>query len=93
MDQERRTFLKIVLIGSGTLLAGKILNPLFSRRQNDPIMAKISNHLNGPSDRTKIDSPKKSDSFSSSFKVVENEKILSIYDNSGEEIFQIDKEA
>lgn len=30
MDKNRRKFLKIILIGSGALIAGKILGPLFS---------------------------------------------------------------
>jgi hypothetical protein len=72
-----------MLIGSGTLLAGRILGPLFSLRQDNTI--------------AKIGEPNKIDSFakksSSSFKIVENEKMLSIYDNNGEEIFQIDKGA
>jgi len=31
VDKNRRQFLKIILIGSGTLIAGKILGPLFSK--------------------------------------------------------------
>jgi hypothetical protein len=83
MDKERRTFLKIILIGGGTLLAGKVLGPLFSGRVNDSF--------------TKIDSSAKlnppEENNHRSFRVVENERVLSIYDNSGEEIFQIDKGA
>lgn len=30
MDNNRRQFLKIILIGSGTFIAGKILGPLLS---------------------------------------------------------------
>ena len=75
MDKNRRKFLKIVLIGGGTLLVGKVLNPLFSAL--DDSSAKI-----GLPEKT---APK-------AFHVVENKKIFSIYDNSGEEIFQIDKE-
>jgi hypothetical protein len=71
MDKDRRKFLKIILIGSGTLLAGKVLGPLFSSLLDDS--------------STKNDS--------TAFKVSEDEKNLSIYDSSGEEIFQIDKEA
>jgi len=77
MDKERRTFLKIILIGSGTLLAGKVLGPLLSRCLNDSLSEAV------PAVKT----------ASKSFRIVENEKILSIYDNMGEEIFQIDKEA
>ncbi|MCK9351238.1 MAG: hypothetical protein M0P76_00465 [Candidatus Pacebacteria bacterium] len=82
MDKERRNFLKIILIGSGTLLAGKVLGPLFSRRLDSSFTR------TDPSDN--INSLAKS---SSSFKIVENDKVLSIYDNAGEEIFQIDKGA
>lgn len=71
MDINRRKFLKIMLIGSGTLLLGRVLSPLFSKFFDD-FFAKSSP---GP------------------FQVVENNKKLSIYDNSGEEIFQIDNGA
>jgi hypothetical protein len=70
VDKNRRQFLKIILIGSGTLIAGKILGPLFS---GSPSMV----------------SPRKDSS--PAFKVLENEQFLSIYDASGEEVFQIDK--
>ena len=79
MDKERRNFLKIILIGSGTLLAGKVMGPLFSGRLN----------LGNSFDKIGLPDPKKT--IPSSFKIVENEKVLCIYDSSGEEIFQIDK--
>jgi len=71
VDNNRRNFLKIILIGGGTFIAGKVLGPLFS------------NSLINPPAKDK----------SSAFKIVEDKKVLSIYDNSGEEIFQIDKES
>ena len=77
MDKNRRNFLKIILVGSGTLLAGKVLGPLSSK------------FLDGSFNKT--DSSTKNDFRD--FQIVENEKILSVYDNSGEEIFQIDNEA
>lgn len=72
MDKNRRKFLKVILIGSGTLIMGKILGPLFSRSLNslDNPLAKNDPKL---------------------FRVFENEEILSIYDDSGVEVFQIDK--
>jgi hypothetical protein len=76
MDKGRRKFLKIILIGSGVLLAEKILSPLFSKLPADS------------STKTNLAAPR----GSGTFRVVENKKILSVYDNSGEEIFQIDKE-
>jgi hypothetical protein len=57
-------------------LAEKILGPLFSRFLSDS--------------SAKTDSSNET-SFRS-FRVVEDKKGLSIYDSSGEEIFQIDKE-
>jgi len=82
VDINRRKFLKIILIGSGTFLVGKILEPLFSKSLfSDEPLAK-TNSL------TKING-----GDSHAFRVVEDKKSLSIYDNSGEEIFQIDKGA
>lgn len=78
VDNNRRRFLKIILIGSGTLVVGKVLGPFLPRFFN------VSS-TEASSPLTKTDS--------SAFRVVENKKVLSIYDNSGEEIFQIDKGA
>lgn len=75
MDGNRRKFLKIILVGSGVFLAEKVLSPLFSRFLDD------SSVKNNPSD--KIDFK--------DFRVVEDKKGLSICNNSGEEILQIDK--
>jgi hypothetical protein len=83
MDTERRNFLKIILIGSGTLLAGKVMGPLFSGRLQNTFDQDASSEKNNLL----------AEKSSSSFKIVENEKMLSIYDISGEEIFQIDKGA
>ena len=77
IDKNRRKFLAIMLIGSGTFLVQKVLSPLFSGFFNDS-PAKISPPLN------------KTDF--GNFQVVENKKSLSVYDNSGEEVLQIDKE-
>lgn len=77
MDKNRRTFLKIILIGSGTLIIGKIFGPLFSKSMDSPLL------INEPP--LKIKEPQ--------FKVIEDQTILSVYDRYGEEIFQIDKEA
>lgn len=73
MDKKRRKFLKILAIGSGTLLMGEVLSPLLSKL--------LDNSSTKAKDKP---SPK-------AFRVVENETILSVYDNSGEEIFQIDR--
>ena len=77
IDGHRRKFLTVMLIGSGALLAEKILGPLFSFF-NDP--SSIRNSLSNRSD------PR-------GFKIIENKKGLAVYDGSGEEILQIDKEA
>lgn len=79
MNEDRRKFLKIIFIGSGVLLAEKVLTPLFSFFLDDSsIKAK-----------PKINSLNKT-SFKN-FQITENKENLSIYDSSGEEIFQIDK--
>lgn len=76
MDTNRRTFLKIILIGGGTLLVGKVLGPLFLNLLNDS-SAKTGSTKTKPL----------------AFRIDDNEKRLSIYDDTGEEIFQIDKGA
>ena len=79
MNEGRRKFLKVMLIGSGALLAEKILSPLFSFFSDDSSV------------KNKTDSSSKTGL--KNFQVIDNKKFLSVYDNSGEEIFQIDKEA
>ena len=77
MDKNRRKFLKIILIGGGTLIAGKVLNPLFS--------------VFSDNSSAKTDSSTEADTRN--FQISEDKKSLSIFDSAGEEIFQIDKEA
>lgn len=79
IDKNRRKFLAVMLIGSGTFLVEKLLGPLLSR------------FLNNQSPKTKTALSDKT-SFSD-FQITENDKVLSIYDSSGEEVFQIDKES
>lgn len=76
MNTSRRKFLKILLIGSGAFLAERVLSPLFSM-------------FSDSSAKTNVLNPNKS--VFNNFKIIEDEKVLSIYDSSGEEIFQIDK--
>lgn len=76
-DKNRRKFITVMLIGGGAFLVEKVLTPLFSRFLSDS--------------SAKTNLPNKT-GFES-FKVVENKKCLSVYDNSGEEILQIDREA
>ncbi len=77
MDKNRRKFLKILLIGGGTLLVGKIMGPLFSKSLDNSVSITPDS-----SDSKKDSTP---------FKLAEDEKSLSVYDEAGEEIFQIDK--
>lgn len=68
-----------MLIGSASLMVGKVFGPLFS---------KLINNFNSDTNSSglgKIDPPK--------FKLMENDGTMSILDNSGEEIFQIDNKA
>jgi hypothetical protein len=74
MDENRRKFLKVALIGSGAILMEKILTPLFSGFLNN------SSAKTGSLDKTGF----------KSFQIVEDKEKLSIRDSSGEEIFQID---
>lgn len=76
MNEGRRKFLKIVLIGGTSFIAGKILGPLFS---------KFLDSLPTETNSSKVNA--------TAFQVVENRKGLSIYDDAGEEIFQIDNGA
>lgn len=78
MNEGRRTFLKIIFIGSGALLAEKFLSPLFSFFSDDS------------SAKTKTNSSLVKTGFKN-FQIIEDKKNLSIYDSSGEEILQIDK--
>jgi len=78
MDENRRKFLTIMLIGSGAFLVDRIFNPLFSR------------FWSGSFTKTnpKINPPDKKDL--KMFHIVEKKNQLLIYDSSGEKIFQID---
>jgi hypothetical protein len=68
VNNNRRKFLKIVLIGGSSFIVGKVLGPLFSdffdgsTAKNDPV----------------------------AFKVVGDKKTFSVYDDTGEEVLQID---
>lgn len=66
----------MMLVGSGAFLAERILSPLLSMFTNDSSAKRDLLNKSDPED----------------FKVVENKNNLSIYDNSGVEILQIDKE-
>jgi hypothetical protein len=77
INRNRRKFLTVILIGSGALLVEKFLTPFFT------------NFLNGQPIKTNL----LDKTGSTGFQVVENKKGLSVYDNSGEEILQIDREA
>lgn len=78
MDKNRRTFLKILLIGGGTLLVGKVFGPILLKLlDKSGTTSKLVTAQADPKD----------------FRIVEHKERLSIYDNSGEEVFQIDYEA
>ncbi len=73
MDTKRRKFLKLLVVGSGTLLMGQVLSPL--------LVKIVDTSSTKPKTRT----------TSKAFQVVEDKEVVSFYDSSGEEIFQIDK--
>lgn len=83
MNEERRKFLKIVLISGTSFMVGKVLGPLFSKILDGNL---VKDNYRVPD---KPESDNKTDT--SLFRVVENKKMLSVYDATGEEIFQIDK--
>lgn len=77
IDKNRRKFLAVMLIGSGTFLIEKFLDPLFSKflNNNPPVKTDLTNQVD-----------------LESFKITKDKKVLSVYNNSGEEVFQIDEE-
>lgn len=77
MNKDRRKFLKILLIGSGTLLVGKVVGPLFSGLLDNSKTKEAA--LSENSGSFKIVEDKKT------FSIYDR--------SSGEEIFQIDKGA
>ena len=80
VNKNRRRFLTVLLIGGGAFLVEKILTPLFSGFLNDSL--------------AKVSMPEVPDGVSfKGFQISEDKQSLFVYDSSGEEIFQIDKEA
>lgn len=77
IDKNRRKLLAVMLIGSGTFLVEKILGPFFSK------------FLNNQSVKTSLPN----ETGLGVFNIVENKKSLSVYDSSGEEVLQIDKDS
>ena len=77
INENRRKFLTVMLIGSGAFLVEKVLAPLFSKvsSQSSPVKTGSSNRA-----------------VFKNFWITENKKGLSVHDSSGEEIFQIDKD-
>lgn len=76
MNQDRRNFLKIILIGSGAFLVQGIVGPLYSRLFGDS--------------SEKTDSSNEIGNSFENFRIVRNNDGLSIFDKAGQEIFQID---
>lgn len=85
VNQNRRKFLKIILFGSGVLLTERVLGPLYSRFFSDS-----SDKNPTRTNSLKTNSFNKINTDSGNFSVVRNKDGLSIYDATGEEIFQID---
>jgi len=77
VDKNRRKFLKIIFIGSGALIMEKILGPFFSTSFGQRVEAPL------------VDKPKKR--RQTAFNIVDNNEVFSVYDESGEQIFEIDK--
>ncbi|MCX6702766.1 MAG: hypothetical protein NTW60_02775 [Candidatus Wolfebacteria bacterium] len=74
MDISRRKFLKLIFVGSGAFLLEKVMGPLFSKFLDN------SSVQTNPPAKTNF----------RNFKITEDSQILSVYDSSGEEVFQID---
>lgn len=77
MNESRRKFLKTIIAAGGLIMIQKILGPLHSW---------FSSAFPDKVGKTNY-------AGQINFKVVKNDKGLSIYDSLGEEIFQIDNEA
>lgn len=77
MDINRRKFLKMLVVGGGVVAAEKFFGPVFSWFSHGASAKTASSLETGFRD----------------FRIVENKNGLSIRDDSGEEILQIDKEA
>lgn len=99
VNEHRRKFLKIVLIGSSSFIVGKILGPVISKfvENMDTGMFDNLGHVDYTSPRLAGRNNKQSGQpsrlLSSGFRVNEDQSILSVFDDTGEEIFQIDKRA
>lgn len=84
MNTHRRKFLKIVLIGSASFVVGRIFGPIVSG------VTKLTENTENTGGRNdKIESLSQTDP--GSFKVIEDKNFFSVYDESGEEVFQVDK--
>ncbi len=82
MDKNRRQFLKILFIGSGMFIMGKVLGALFSKSWSSSLFREKP---------LKKSLSKRVKTGSLAFRVVDNDSTFSVYDESGEEVFQIDK--
>lgn len=71
MDKNRRTLLKLALIGGGLFIVGKVLSPILSKFSTE--------------------SEEKAEGGSvQNFTMVKNDKNISVLDEKGEQIFEID---
>ncbi len=112
MNQNRRKFLKIVLIGSASFVVAKILGPVVStlaehtpqaagplaleKRASSRKLQVVSDDGTLPSLEAIAAMPPAVESepaqeISGKFKVFEDKNFFSVFDESGEEVFQIDK--
>lgn len=82
MNQNRRKFMKILLVGGGVLLVEGIMSVWYSKLFNRSHSKEPSLKKDVNKKLTKQTAPK--------FRIRQNNQYLSIYDSTDEEIFQID---
>lgn len=80
MDKQRRKFLKTVLAVGAFFVVQKIVPPLFLQES-------------APARPVRPPRRKKTNETGDGITVIDGKKIVSVRDESGEEIFQIDNEA
>lgn len=87
-NPERRKFLKILLVGTGAFFLGKFFDPFFRFLgifKSREVLIKTP----GPEGNLEVSKPKAEGEFGN-WKVTEKEDVLTVQDQSGEEILILD---
>jgi hypothetical protein len=95
MDKTRRSFLKIILLGSSALVLEKVVGPLYAKMRKHISMVETNIARETLVQETQeggdasLSSTSKSRAMGN-FRIMRNAQTLSIRDRTGEEILQID---